>query len=202
MRIWDVHPGYLNRNSLLGEHNEIHALVSICLNNKKGYASHPETVRWKGFLSALALRHELLVAEMVLRGYRHNSPVPLTAHHERWPTAYVDPPERQFLLLREKYRGREMGRIPLPKNAQQLWAQHKYSILARDPKLYQELGRRLAEGRVPFVQLAQELIGLLRHPPSSGGLRNARADTAACARAQRIVSIALDGAQRAERLDS
>lgn len=142
-------------------------------NNKKGYAHHPEMLRWKEFLSALALRHDLLVAEMTLRGYRHNSPLPLTAHHERWPTTYVDPPEHQFLLLREKYRGREPGRIRLPKNAQQLWAQHKYSVLARDPKLYQEIGRRLADKCVQCAQFAQELTELLRRPPSPGGLRNA-----------------------------
>jgi hypothetical protein len=29
MRVWDVNPGYLNRPSLLGEHREIHAIVSI-----------------------------------------------------------------------------------------------------------------------------------------------------------------------------
>jgi hypothetical protein len=68
MRIWDIHPGYLNRNSLLGEHRELHALVSICVHGKKGYAHHPETLRWREFLHALALRHDILVAEMELRG--------------------------------------------------------------------------------------------------------------------------------------
>ena len=34
MRIWDVNPGYLNRQSLLGEHRELHAIFSIIKNNK------------------------------------------------------------------------------------------------------------------------------------------------------------------------
>jgi hypothetical protein len=29
MRVWDADPGYLNRQSLLGEHREIHAILSI-----------------------------------------------------------------------------------------------------------------------------------------------------------------------------
>ena len=53
MRIWDVNPGYLNRQSLLGEHRELHAIVSIIKNNKKGYSRHPETLRWMGFGWAL-----------------------------------------------------------------------------------------------------------------------------------------------------
>jgi len=29
MRLWDINPGYLNRQSLLGEHRELHGIVSI-----------------------------------------------------------------------------------------------------------------------------------------------------------------------------
>ena len=46
MRIWDINPGYLNRQSLLGEHRELHGIVSIIRDNKKGYSRHPETLRW------------------------------------------------------------------------------------------------------------------------------------------------------------
>ena len=75
MRVWDVDPGYLNRQSLLGEHREIHAILSIVTNNKKGYARHPETLRWKDRLGALKHRHDLVVSEMQLRSYQHHSPV-------------------------------------------------------------------------------------------------------------------------------
>jgi uncharacterized protein YbgA (DUF1722 family) len=172
MRIWDIHPGYLNRNSLLGEHRELHALVSICVHGKKGYAHHPETLRWREFLHALALRHDILVAEMELRGYRHHSPLVIAPDHTSWPAHYVDPPARQFEVLRAKYRTKESGRIPLPRSVQQLWAQHKYSVLARDPVIYRELGRRVANA-LDFAQLSQELVELLRRPPTRGGLRNA-----------------------------
>ena len=66
VRIWDLHPGYLNRQSLLGEHRELHGLVNVLTQNKKGYSRHPETLRWVGFGWALKQRHALLAAEMAL----------------------------------------------------------------------------------------------------------------------------------------
>jgi hypothetical protein len=46
MRIWDIDPGYLNRQSLLGEQREPHGIVSLIVNGKKGYSRNPETRRW------------------------------------------------------------------------------------------------------------------------------------------------------------
>lgn len=36
MRVWYVNPGYLNRQSLLGEHRDIHVVVSILAHAKQG----------------------------------------------------------------------------------------------------------------------------------------------------------------------
>jgi hypothetical protein len=71
MRIWDLDPSCLCREHLLAEHRELHAIWSILVNKKKGYSRHPETLRWKGKLKALFLRHEKLVSEMRKRGYKH-----------------------------------------------------------------------------------------------------------------------------------
>ena len=76
MRIWDISPKKLCRNHLLGEHRELHAIWSVLVNGKKGYAHHPETLRWRGKLKALFGRHDALVQEMVVRGYQHRSPLP------------------------------------------------------------------------------------------------------------------------------
>lgn len=38
MRIWDVSPSFLNNNSLLGEHKELHGIFNIITKNKKGYS--------------------------------------------------------------------------------------------------------------------------------------------------------------------
>jgi hypothetical protein len=174
MRVWDVAPGYLNRGSLLGEHREIHAILSIVTNDKKGYAHHPETLRWKQHLNALGLRHDVVVSEMALRGYEHHSPVPLEGAIA-WPVDYCDSPGEQFAILEKKYADREPGRIPLPRNVHQLWAQHKYSVLARDAAFYRRIGRSLAHsaGAPSLEELSLRLVEHLRERPSPGGLANA-----------------------------
>ncbi|MBU2511946.1 DUF1722 domain-containing protein [bacterium] len=176
MRIWDIHPGYLNRQSLLGEHRELHGIVSILVNGKKGYSRHPETMRWVDFGWALKQRHLLLAAEMSLRGYTDRSPAIIAeTNSEKWPKIYIDEPYTQLQLLEIKYRNKEQGRIPLPKNAQQLWSHHKYSVLARDVNLYRELGRGVSysDPRPGFEELTKVVTEVLRQPPSTGGLRNA-----------------------------
>jgi uncharacterized protein YbgA (DUF1722 family) len=63
----------------------------------------------------------------------------------------------------------------LPKNAQQLWSQHKYSVLARDVKLYKQIGRQVSTmpSNHDFSVLSKTLTELLRMPPEMGGIRNA-----------------------------
>ena len=175
MRLWDVNPGYLNRQSLLGEHRELHAIVSIIKNNKKGYSHHPETLRWQGFGWALNQRHKLLTTEMNLRGYVDRSPVLLRTQRLKWPEVFVDLPVTQFSILTGKYKDKEQGRIPLPRNVQQLWAQHKYSVLARNAAEYKRIGRRVASSKTDseISNLYQDLVLLLRCPPCEGNLRNA-----------------------------
>ena len=175
MRIWDVNPGYLNRQSILGEHRELHAIVSIIKHNKKGYSRHPETLRWKNFGWALSQRHKLLAAEMNLRGYVDRTPVLLKTQSNKWPEVFVDPPVTQLSILAEKYKDKEKGRIPLPKNVQQFWAQHKYSVMARDIAEYKRIGHRVSSSKTgsEIIDLYPELVSLLRCPPGEGNLRNA-----------------------------
>jgi hypothetical protein len=175
MRVWDINPGYLNRQSLLGEHRELHGIVSIIVNKKKGYSNHPETVRWAGYGWTLRQRHRLLAAEMSLRGYTDRTPVVTWAKKGVWPETYIDEPFRQFQILESKYQDKKQGRIPLPKNAQQLWSHHKYSVLARDANLYKKFGREISvmKPHHDFSELAKALTESLRNPPSIGGLKNA-----------------------------
>jgi len=101
MRIWDISPTRLCRNHLWGEHRELHATWSVLVNGKKGYAHHPETLRWK--LKALFGRHEALVTEMGSRGYRHLSPLAKrNATGSVRQTAFVDSPRAQIGILRNK----------------------------------------------------------------------------------------------------
>jgi hypothetical protein len=173
MRVWDINPGYLNRQSLLGEHRELHGIISIIVNGKKGYSQHPETIRWAGHGWALRQRHKQLVCEMALRGFVDRSPVTTRSNKGIWPKTYLDEPGRQFQLLKVKYADQEEGRIPLPKNEEQLWSHHKYSVLARDPNIYKEIGRDVSSRKSDFSELAILLTELLRTPPKEGGIRNA-----------------------------
>lgn len=175
MRIWDIHPGYLNRQSLLGEHRELHGIVSIISKRKKGYSRHPETLRWMGHGWALKQRHRLLAAEMKLRGYVDRSPVRLHANAGVWPSTFIDLPADQFAIMTRKYQSIEQGRIPLPRDVQQLWAQHKYSVMARDVAACKSIGRWVASnrGKQAFSDVSLELTRLLRMPPADRLIHNA-----------------------------
>ena len=103
MRIWDITPSKLCRNHLLGEHRELHAMWTIITESKKGYLMHPGTIRWKGKLKVMYLRHEELVAEMVKRGYNHRSPLDKRkATGKSKQDIFVDRPEKQAQILRQK----------------------------------------------------------------------------------------------------
>jgi hypothetical protein len=175
MRIWDIHPGYLNRQSLLGEHRELHGIVSILTKSKKGYSKHPETLRWIKHGWALRQRHRLLAMEMALRGFSDHSPVMTRSNPGAWPDVYVDAPWAQFQILAKKYSRKDQGRISLPQTAQQLWSQHKYSVLARHLSLYRDMGRKASYKRSQqyTMDLAAELVDILHQEPTPGGIHNA-----------------------------
>ena len=103
MRIWDISPRKLCRNHLLAEHRELHAIWSILTKNKKGYSKHPETLRWKGKLKALYLRHQKLIKELEHRGYNHQSPLDKRlAKGKSIQTSYLDHPRSQPKILKRK----------------------------------------------------------------------------------------------------
>lgn len=175
MRIWDVSPGYLTRQSLLGEHREIHALFAVLSEKKKGYSRHPETLRWIGRLGGVKKRHDMLVAEMKIRGYKHHSPIDIEKA-PAFPIDMVDSYEEQIKLLKKKYKAKTQGRIPLPKHAQEMWAHHKFSVMARDITIYENIGKALTDKSEikkleHYAQLFYEM--LLSPPRNDGMVRNA-----------------------------
>lgn len=172
MRIWDIDPGFLNVQSLLGEHRELHGIHAIISKGKSGYSRHPETLRWVSHLPALVTRHELLVEEMKLRGFNHYSPLDWVESNIEWPPTFVDKPAVQYRLLHVKYIKKKGGRIPLPKNIQELWASHKYSVMARDPAHCKKIGQLVASGEISFDYLSEKLVLLMRTPPAPGRLAN------------------------------
>ncbi len=106
MRIWDLEPALLCDRHLLGEHRELHAIWAILTTGKRGYARHPETLRWRGRLAALYARHDAQVGEMSRRGFRHASPLnPRLATGAAQQTELIDPVEAQ----RERLAGHACG---------------------------------------------------------------------------------------------
>jgi len=174
MYIWDLSAGYLGREQLAAEHDLLHRLAATLRDGSESAAGQMELLRWGGYQPVFYLRHQLLMAEMELRGDRHNTPFDQEGEESVWPVQYLQSPGKQFELLGEEVGGGD-ARIPLPGNAQQLWAQHKYSVMARDANLYRALGPGVAQGRWhdDFAGLAQLLVDALRQPPAIGQLRNA-----------------------------
>jgi len=103
MRIWDISTDKLCQNHLLGEHRELHAIWSILTKHKKGYSHHPETLRWKGKLKALYIRHEQQIIEMENRGFKHKTPL-----EEKFATGmsvqdnFIDSIQEQIIILHTK----------------------------------------------------------------------------------------------------
>ena len=103
MRIWDVPPERLCRNHLLGEHSELHGIWTILTEGRRGYANHPEVIRWRGKLKALYKKHQEIADEMLKRGYQHNSPLePTLATGIGYQDEYVDSLEEQVRILTDK----------------------------------------------------------------------------------------------------
>jgi len=64
---------------------------------------HPETIRWKGKLKAMYLRHEELVKEMSYRGYDHKSPLDKRkATGKSIQDIFIDTPAKQVTILKNK----------------------------------------------------------------------------------------------------
>jgi len=76
---------------------------TVITEKKKGYPMHPETIRWKGKLKTMYLRHEELVKEMNCRGYKHKSSFDkrrATGKHVQ--DVFVDTPTDQIQILKNK----------------------------------------------------------------------------------------------------
>ena len=163
MRVWDIHPGYLSNRSLLGEHVEIHALYSIITGGKNGYSRHPETKRWIENINQLVSRHNLVVIEMLLRDFKHNSPLQFSENIQgscRINTLYyINLPADQFTILHRKYSLKEQtGRIPLPKYGIDFWAHHKYSVMARGYQYYKDIQKYLRDRLIYPIEQENVLI--------------------------------------------
>ncbi len=177
MRVWDIAPGYLSQRSLMEEYRVLGELTLILDELEPSAELHPEAVRWRGHAQAVRLRRDQLVAEMNVRGDDQQGRPLVCDSNATWPSAQVDAPHIQLRLMSQEYGPGERGRIASPKNSQVLWAQHKYSVMARSTERYRSLGREVAAvGKgPPAAWLCQRLVDELRVPATWPRTRNALA---------------------------
>ena len=119
------------------------------------------------------MRRRVVAAELRLRG-RDPGSVPPANSSCVWPEP-LSPLWEQVLEQAPESSGALPGRISIPSGAHGLWAQHKYSVMARSPQSYKEIGQEVAgTGKgPPSPQLFAWLLELLRAPPPLPRSRNA-----------------------------
>jgi hypothetical protein len=75
MRLWTVHPRYLDRQGLTGLWREALLAQAVLSGLTRGYRSHPQLIRFRAQAEPLAAIAAYLLAvhaEAALRGYRFN----------------------------------------------------------------------------------------------------------------------------------
>jgi len=175
--VLDIHPGYLGNQELIKETNLLLSLLSEAPFSKGGRAEDYCQLRRAEHKRGACERYLWLLAELKFRGVKQEFPEPLfyeTGQQTTLPES-VNTPAEQFEFRKKTPTLENDFRIPLPKNHQQLWAQHKYSILARDERFYRALGPKVARMKTSaeFSSLANQLTFILRSRPDMGGIRNA-----------------------------
>lgn len=118
-------------------------------------------------------RHQVrsVLRELTLRGVRTGDlPEFAAADSESCP-----PPEPTILRAQWRALPEQKGRIPAPARVTELWAHHKYSVMARNPSRGREIGSRLGaqDPDLTIETLLPELVEMLATPPPEPTLRDA-----------------------------
>ena len=75
MRLWTLHPKYLDRAGLVALWREALLAQSVLLGETRGYRSHPQLIRFRNQpepLAAIGAYLKEILCEAVKRGYRFN----------------------------------------------------------------------------------------------------------------------------------
>ncbi len=163
--ILSVHPGYFSTPTLKAEHTRL--TVSLQTPESRRDAGIPSR-------SGLLLRRELVRSELRLRAdddFAGGSGLTI----DGWDESMDGSIDRADIEMLRGKSPNDDARIPVPGSSQRLWAQHKYSVMARDPALYKELGPRVSGGDSDelFDEVITLCTRLLYQAPDKGRLRNA-----------------------------
>jgi len=73
MRLWSIHPQYLDRQGLLALWREGLLAQSVILGLTKGYTRHPQLIRFENDISLINTYLQGVFEESVRRGYKFSS---------------------------------------------------------------------------------------------------------------------------------
>jgi hypothetical protein len=170
-QLYEYDPGYLTGAAL----EEQLELLHYCLINTSGIYLDEDLRNWTGHTDALTVQLNLLQAERAFRTADLPEYLQTSGDSIVWPHQLPQTLIMQFARLADSKAGDSPTppRLNKPRNEQSLWAQHKYSILARNQTLYLSLGPMVARQQLEFDDLLGELSYCKRIPPLAAGLRNA-----------------------------
>ena len=166
---WDIDAGYLSTQQL----NELLQFLGSLLGLQQKPPAAGLPPRWRGHRDALVIRYNQVLAEMQLRSLPVPQPLPQPEEAILWPVSFSTAPSAQLAQIRELNERGQRGRIGAPASEHELWAQYKYSVLARNHEAYRNFGQLVAARAINREELALELVSSARVVPTLGGLRNA-----------------------------
>ncbi len=170
--IWNISPAYFSDEDLLCEIDRLKYFLenfdNDTLKNDKDFQFYYKN-SWE-----LKYRIKSIAAELTLRGISTVDLQHIVISNSFESISYEIEPFKQFEMLKSRYKNRNLARVLVPKNAQQLWANHKYSIMARDVNLYRAIGKSVASNNdmKNFKNLSKVFIEKLRQKPKAGGITN------------------------------
>lgn len=167
-QIYEIDPGYLT-NSELSQQSE---LLHQCYEEPPKVYKDKGLRNWTGHQDAIVAQLNLVNAEIALRENKLPEYLPVSDDAIIWPRQFTTPLTTQLNSINTTGND-ETARLIKPRNEQSLWAQYKYSVLARNQKLYLSMGPRVAKKEIDFADLLDDLGYCKRMLPLTGGLRNA-----------------------------
>ena len=146
LRIWTVHPRYLDTKGLLAAWREALLAQKVLKGETRGYRNHPQLARFKAqhnSVAAIASYLRALHAEALQRGYKFSA-------EKIEPDSFAGEiacTRGQLLYewnhLKEKLRLRDAGRLALFKDIEEPEAHPLFKIIEGDVEAWEITGDRL-----------------------------------------------------------
>ncbi|MFA6815757.1 MAG: pyrimidine dimer DNA glycosylase/endonuclease V [Lentisphaeria bacterium] len=114
MRLWSIHPKYLDSKGLVALWREALLAQKVLLGNTKGYQNHPQLLRFKWTKDPIAAISQYLLAvaeEADCRGYHFNKNKILNTKTTEKISVTTKQIEYEFKHLLEKLKNREIKRF-------------------------------------------------------------------------------------------